>query len=112
MLNTKYGRIRKAIEILLEHIDKRFELTEIMIAAAILDPSVQHLNAIDDWISKKKSSKAQVLRNIITDFGIVIDSGPDERNRSPHVVVNTQIHKENDVRISLLKKTCQSLPTK
>lgn len=54
MLNTKYDRIRKAIEILLEHIDKRFELTEIMIAAAILDPSVQHLNAMTGYRKRNR----------------------------------------------------------
>lgn len=43
MYATKEGQIKDAIDILLVRIEKRFELTELMIGAAILDPSVQHL---------------------------------------------------------------------
>lgn len=106
MLLTKDGVIKRSVQILLENIDKRFEITEIMICAALLDPSVQHLAAIDDWVAKKKTTKAQILRNVITDLEIDIENEIELNvgHRQPVVVVNSQVQQENDPRIALLKK--------
>lgn len=106
MLRSKEGEMKKSVEILLENIEKRFEITEIMICAAILDPSIQHLAAIDDWLATENTTKLQVLKNIITELEIDIDEGAEQVvcNRQPLVIVNSQVHQENDARITLLKK--------
>lgn len=99
---NKDGMIKRIIEILQANFDKRFKLNETMISAAILDPSVQHISAIDDWLAKEDTTRAQVLRDVCIDMGIDIDNiGCDQ---SSLVIVNTQIQKENDARIFLLKK--------
>lgn len=45
--------IKKAVNILLENLDFRFPLKEECIAAAILDPTTQHLPIINAWLSDK-----------------------------------------------------------
>lgn len=48
--------IATAAKILLENIDKRMELTSDAIVAAILDPAMQHLPIIDEWLQKNSKS--------------------------------------------------------
>lgn len=42
-----------AAKILLENLESRMELTPVSIVAAIVDPSLQHLPIIDQWLQKK-----------------------------------------------------------
>lgn len=43
-----------AIDLLLVNLKKRIEMNEIVIAAACLDPAVQHLPIVDNWLQKKR----------------------------------------------------------
>lgn len=45
--------IGTVIDILLNNLDKRFQLTDASIAAAVLDPSTQHLPVINSWLVSK-----------------------------------------------------------
>lgn len=45
--------IDKAADILLENLPKRFELHNDYIAAALIDPRIQHLEIVDRWIREK-----------------------------------------------------------
>lgn len=45
--------IGTVIDILLNNLDKRFQLTDASIAAAVLDPSTQHLPEINSWLESK-----------------------------------------------------------
>lgn len=45
--------ITRAAQILLDNVDKRLPLTELSIAAAILDPNMQRLPAIEEWLISK-----------------------------------------------------------
>ena len=45
--------IDKVIDILLQNLDNRFQLTDACIAAAILDPSSQHLPILNVWLRDK-----------------------------------------------------------
>lgn len=45
--------IRKATEILLAKLETRIILTKEIIAAACLDPAIQHLEIIDQWLISK-----------------------------------------------------------
>lgn len=45
--------ILEAIDILLQNLRKRIELTEIVVAAACLDPAIQHMRIIDTWLEEK-----------------------------------------------------------
>lgn len=49
--------IRKAAHILIGNLENRFPLTMDVIAASIIDPSVQHLKAIDDWLLLEGNKK-------------------------------------------------------
>lgn len=42
-----------AIDILLVNLKKRIEMNEIVIAAACLDPAVQHLPILDEWLKNR-----------------------------------------------------------
>lgn len=42
-----------AIDILSKNLQKRIEMNDIVITAACLDPAVQHLPIIDEWLQKK-----------------------------------------------------------
>lgn len=45
--------IGRVIDILLENLDRRFQLTDASVAAAVLDPSTQHLPIITSWLASK-----------------------------------------------------------
>ncbi|XP_031639538.1 zinc finger BED domain-containing protein DAYSLEEPER-like [Contarinia nasturtii] len=62
--------ISKVVDILLKNLDHRFELTDLCVAAAVLDPSTQHLPLIDTWLSDKEFSREQLLQRIVTEFKI------------------------------------------
>lgn len=57
MLQQSDGIIADAAHILLENLERRLPLTEELVAAAILDPSVQHLEVIDDWLDEQNMSR-------------------------------------------------------
>lgn len=67
---TYDGTVRQAAHILINNISKRLPLTREVIAAAILDPSIQHLQAVQTWLSKNKRTRAQVLNDVIRDYSI------------------------------------------
>lgn len=48
--------ITRAAQILLQNIDKRLPLTDECIGAAIIDPNMQRLPAIEDWLTSKGMS--------------------------------------------------------
>lgn len=52
-LMTSNKHIKRAAEILCEKLGSRIELTQEIIAAACVDPVLQHLDIIDVWLSKK-----------------------------------------------------------
>lgn len=56
--------IQKAADILLENFETRFPLTLEIIAASILDPSVQYIKFVNDWL--RENSK--IISNFILCF--------------------------------------------
>lgn len=57
IMEQKDGIITDAAQILIENLERRLPLTEELVAAAILDPSIQHLEVIDDWLNMKKMTR-------------------------------------------------------
>lgn len=53
--------IKTAVDILLENLDHRFPLKDECIAAAVLDPSTQHLPIINMWLRDKGSNIDHIL---------------------------------------------------
>lgn len=51
-LMSPYATIQKAAEILLSNLGKRLVLNEIVIAASIVDPTMQHLSIVNEWLEK------------------------------------------------------------
>lgn len=51
---TEESLVVDAIDILLLNLKKRIGMNEIVIAAACLDPAVQHLPLLDDWLTKRR----------------------------------------------------------
>lgn len=45
--------INEVIEILLQNLDKRFQLTDTRVAAAVLDPATQQLPIITSWLASR-----------------------------------------------------------
>lgn len=62
--------IKKASEILLSGMDKRFPVTETQVVAAFLDPSMQNLAAINTYLSEKQQSMAEILENLWQKFDL------------------------------------------
>lgn len=54
--------INKVVDILLNNLDHRFQLTDACIAAAILDPSSQHLPILNTWL-RDKGNLTYILSN-------------------------------------------------
>lgn len=70
--------IRDAATFLLSRFNVRFPLNLQMMASAILDPEIQHLPAVDEWLDEHVETRLGVLTRIARDFEIDIDSKSEE----------------------------------
>lgn len=98
MENTKTGVIKKAASIIIRGFEGRFPITNSMVAAALLDPSAQHLEAVRTWLFKSKKTRSEVLRDAMIEFNINIDNEqqqPQKQQNDKHI---------SDIRLVLLKK--------
>lgn len=82
---SRDGWIREAATFLLSRFDTRFPLNPQMVASAILDPEIQHLPAIGEWLNERDETRLGVLTQIAKDFEIDIESdteveSPPQRN--------------------------------
>lgn len=89
------GIIFAAADILLRNIPRRMELNEEMVAAAILDPSIQHFDLIDEWLRVKRLTRTELLEKIIQKFDIDI---------SKRLTQHQLPIEQPDVRLRLLQK--------
>lgn len=55
--HQKDGIIADAAENLISNLERRLPLTEELVAAAILDPSIQHLEVIDNCLDMQKMTR-------------------------------------------------------
>lgn len=100
---NKSGCIKTAAQILLTKMEKRFPVTKSMVAAAILDPSIQHIAAIDEWLDEKMITRAQLIRDIIAEMNIELDfQSHDFQPEQPQQQNEPQ--KYGDIRLMLLQK--------
>lgn len=90
--------IRKAAKFLLGRFEYRFPLTADIIATALLDPEIQHLPAIDNWLEVNKETRLTLLNRVALEHEININQELQQ----------TQQHKStlppNDIRSILIKK--------
>lgn len=100
----KSGCIKSAAQILLTNMEKRFPVTKLMIAASIVDASVQHIEAVDDWLNKHDTSRAQVLRDIAAELNIVLDANSDSNEEQQRLHTGSMCRQGNSVRLTLLGK--------
>lgn len=49
--------VAEAADILLRNFNRRLPLSEEIIASAIVDPSIQHLETVVEWISEHKTTR-------------------------------------------------------
>lgn len=92
-----------AATFLLDRLPHRFKLSLEMIAAAILDPAIQHLPAVDEWLEENYETRESALNRVARELEInvetVIASAPSNQQHD----LNT--HKKNaDIRSLLIKK--------
>lgn len=95
-----------AVRILKDKLDLRFPITDIAVAAAILDPAVQFLPHINQYLNRNQLTRAELLKRICVSLKISLDNcvsqPPEKRQRSEsqslkaqliakHVGQNTQI---------------------
>lgn len=106
--DEKNGVIVTAADILLRNLPKRMPLTEDMIAAAIVDPSMQHLPVIDNWLDEQKLSKIELLQKIIVKYNIDVSlcrtvTVTHKPTQSEQTDASNE-PEETNYRLSLLKK--------
>lgn len=89
---------RDAAKILLRNIPKRIPLTEDMIAAGILDPCIQHLPVINDWLDAKKISRVDLLTKIITTNNITFSEEAQQTQQQ------TSLQPIKDYRLLILQR--------
>lgn len=71
--------IRNAANFLLSRFDSRFPLSHQMIASAIVDPEIQHLPAVGEWLDQHEETRLTVLTRIARDFEINIEPEQEEQ---------------------------------
>lgn len=97
MVDRKTGVIKKAAQILIDGLEARFPITNTMIASALLDPSVQHIEAVSTWLFDNNKTRSEVLHDAMFDFGI------NRNNGHQHQQPQSQNDSDN-IRLKLLKK--------
>lgn len=98
----KTGVIRKAAQILIDGFERRFPITNTMIAAAILDPSAQHIEAVSNWLFDNNKTRSEVLCDAMQEFDIIRDYEHPDRQQEEHQ--NLIDNKIGNFRLMLLKK--------
>lgn len=98
MKKKKRGVIQKAAQILLDGLENRFPITNIMIASALLDPGIQHIEAVSNWLFDTGKTRFEVLRDAMIE--LKIDSIDDHVYQQQHPTKNSA----DNIRIQLLKK--------
>lgn len=104
MRKKKSGIIQQAAELFIARLETRFPETELMITASILDPNIQHAEAVDNWLRRKKSTRAILLRKICNEMNIVLNIDEQPREEQSDVHSAPRRSKHADIRISLLHK--------
>lgn len=95
-------------------INKRFPITDILLAAALLDPRFMNLRCITDELTKKSQSKAEFLSEMVTtelkDCGIEVAAvaPPSSDSTSNSISALAMKHSyDNEMSVSAIKKECQ-----
>lgn len=91
--------IKKAARILLAGFERRFPMSNLMVAAALLDPSVQHIGAVSAYLFDNNKSRADVLN----EAAIALRIQTDEQQQS-ETYREEASKRPNDIRSMLLKK--------
>lgn len=66
--------LNDAIDFLKSRLDHRFPVTDEAVAAAILDPAVQHLPRIDEYLNEKQLTRAELMKKVIEKLNINFSS--------------------------------------
>lgn len=98
--NIKKGVIKKAARILIQGFESRFPITNSMVAAALLDPSVQHIEAVSTWLFDNNKTRSEVLLDAMTELRI--NREPHNQHHNYHQ--NSMVNHHDDIRLKLLKK--------
>lgn len=93
------GWIVNAATYLLNRLPHRFVLNIEMITAAILDPGIQHLAAIDEWLEDNNETRVSALNRIALELEIDIDTSSDISHPQQYTSKNP-----TDLRSILIKK--------
>lgn len=97
--------IQKAAKTLISNIPHRFPLSEISIASAILDPSVQHSEEIDDWLNEHNMTRAALLEKVRNDLGIdCIATSPTSPAEQKQLSNNQYKVHQGTARIKLVRR--------
>lgn len=95
----KTGVIKKAPQILLDGMETRFPISNLMIAAALLDPSIQHIEAVNDWLFENGKTRFEVLRDAMTELQIGYSEHQHEYQQQ-----HEKSNNSSNIRLRLLKK--------
>lgn len=91
--------MKKAARILIDGFEQRFPISNLMVAAALLDPSIQHIGAVSVYLFDNNKTRADVLYEAATALQIPTDEQqPSEPYREQ------ASNQTNDIRSILLKK--------
>lgn len=99
MKERKTGVIRKAAQILIEGLEQRFPITNATIAAALLDPCVQHIEVVREWLLDNNKTRYEVLTEAMEDFNIDSNIEPQQQQKQ-----NQNCISSNNIRLLLSKK--------
>lgn len=72
--SERNGWIKNAVTFLLNRLPIRFPLNIDMVCAAIVDPEIQHLSAIDEWLEANNESRVSALRRVAHELDIAVDT--------------------------------------
>ena len=104
---------RKAVQILLNSLDKRLPVSLDMILAAFMDPAIQHLPVIKEYLEKHQLDMADIIHEKWGNYKLNVNNNhtspekPSKSKQSPKVG-----NAPKRIRLELVEKHCStSVPT-
>lgn len=102
MERKKSSVMKKAAQILIQGFGNRFPITNSMVAAALLDPSAQHLEAVSTWLFDNNKTRSEVLLDAMIEFDINRDNEHNQQIQNTMTI--TGPNRSDNIRLTLLKK--------
>ena len=100
---------RKAVQILLNSLDKRLPVNLDMILASLMDPAIQHLPIIKEYMAKHQIDMADVIHEKWVNYKLSVDNNNTSPVKTSKFNQNPKVgNAPKRIRLELVEKHCST----